>query len=103
MPREYSELLQKNEKNFFGEKFRENIRHSSRSKKQTLEMLSNTSLIKYKAFCHGLSQIPGSSFGGQQQQKLLFGKETTPQYSEKRYNNNGNQNSYGYGYGKSIG
>ena len=37
MLREDSELLQKNDKNLFGKKFRENIWHTS------LEMLSNTS------------------------------------------------------------
>ena len=49
--REDSELLQKNDKNLFGKKFREN--HISKSKKQTLEMLSNTSRTKHKPFRHG--------------------------------------------------
>ena len=98
MLREDSELLQKNDKNLFGKKFRENIWHTSKSKKQTFEMLSNTSPIKYKTFCHGLPQTPRRSFGGQQQQKLLLRKGTTSQYSKKR-DNNVNQTSYGYGYG----
>ena len=83
MLREDSELLQKNGKTLFREKFRENIWHTSKSKKQTLEMLSNTSRTKYKPFRHGLPQTSGGSFGGQQQQKLLLRKETTSQYSKK--------------------
>ena len=94
MPRVDLGLLQKNGKNLFGKKFRENIWHTSKSKKQTLEMLSNTSRKKYKPFHHGLPQTPR-----RQQQKLLLRKGTTSQYSKKRYNN-GNQNSYGYGYHK---
>ena len=90
MPREDLGLLQKNDKNLFGKKFRENIWHTSKSKKQT----SNTSRKKYKSFHHGLPQTPR-----RQQQKLLLGKGTTSQYSKKRYNNR-NQNSYGYGYRK---
>ena len=43
MPREDLVLLQKNDENLFGKKFRETIWHTSKSKKQTLEMLSNTS------------------------------------------------------------
>ena len=39
---EDSELLQKNDKNLYGKKFCENISHIPKSKKQTLEMLSNT-------------------------------------------------------------
>ena len=39
---EDSELLQKNDKNLYGKKFCENISHTPKSKKQTLEMLSNT-------------------------------------------------------------
>ena len=54
MLREKSDLLQKNDKNLSGEKFRENIWHTSKSKKKTLEMLPNTSQTKYKPFCHGL-------------------------------------------------
>ena len=83
MLREDSELLQKNGKTLFGEKFRENIWHTSKSKKQTLEMLSNISRIKYKPFRHDLPQTPGRSSGGQQQQKLLLRKETTSQDSKK--------------------
>ena len=45
MLREKSDLLQKNDKNLSGEKFRENIWHTSKSKKKTLEMLPNTSQI----------------------------------------------------------
>ena len=37
MLRENSEFIQKNKKNLFGKKFRENIKHDSKSKKQTLE------------------------------------------------------------------
>ena len=47
---EDSELLQKNDKNFSGKNFRENICYTSKSKKQTLEMLSNASQTKYKPF-----------------------------------------------------
>ena len=97
MLREDSELLQKYDRNLFGRKIRENILHTSKSKKQTLEMLLNTSRTKCKPFRHGLPEIRRRSFGGQQQQKLLLRKGTTSQYSKKRYNN-GNQNSYGYGY-----
>ena len=57
------ELLQKNDKYLFGKKFRENIWHISKSKKQTLEMLSNTSRIKYKPFRHSLPQTTRRSFG----------------------------------------
>ena len=67
MLREDSELLQKNDKNIFRKKFRENIWHTSKSKKQTLEMLSNTSQIKYNSFRYRLPQTPRRSFGGQQQ------------------------------------
>ena len=45
MLREKSDLLQKNDKILSGEKFRENIWHTSKSKKKTLEMLPNTSQI----------------------------------------------------------
>ena len=99
MLREDSELLQKNNKKNFRKKFRENIWHTCKSKKQTIEMLSNTSRTKYKPFRHGLPQTPRRSFVGQQQQKLLLRKGTTSQSLKKRYSN-GNQNSYGYGYGK---
>ena len=84
MLREDSELLQKNGKNLFGKKFRENIWHTSKSKKQTLEMLSYTSRTKYKPFRHGLPQTPRRNFGWQQEQKLLLRKGTTSQYSEKQ-------------------
>ena len=50
MLRKDSELLQKNDKGFFGKKLRENIWHTSRSQMQTLEMLSNISRTKYKPF-----------------------------------------------------
>ena len=99
MLREDSELLQKNDKKIFRKKFRGNIWHTCRSKKQTIEMLSNTSRTKYKPFRHGLPQTPRRSFVGPQQQKLLLRKGTTSQSLKKRYSN-GNQNSYGYGYGK---
>ena len=94
-----SELRQKNGKKLFGQKFRENIWHTSKSKKQTLEVVSNTSQTKYKPFRHGLPQTLRRSFGGKQQQQPLPRKGTTSQYSKRRHNN-GNQNSYGYGYGK---
>ena len=98
MLREDSELLQKNYKNLFWKKFGENIWHTSKLKKPTLEMLSNTQRTQYKPFCRGLPQTPRRSFGGQQQQKFLR-KGITSRYSKKRYNN-GKQNSYEYGYGK---
>ena len=50
MLREDSELLQKNDRSFFGKKLRENIWDTSRSQMQTLEMLSNISRTKYKLF-----------------------------------------------------
>ena len=53
MMREDSGLLQKNDKNLFGKKFGENINHTLKSKKQTLEILPNTSRTKYKPFRHG--------------------------------------------------
>ena len=99
MLREDLEILQKNDKNLFGKKLRENIWYTSKSKKQTLEMLSNTLQTKYKLFRHSLPQTSRRSFVGQQQQKLLLRKGTTSQYSKKR-NNNSNQNSYGYENGK---
>ena len=99
MLREDSKLLKKFNKNLFGKNFHKNIWHNSESKKQTLEMLSNTLRTKYKPFRHLLTQATRRSFGEKQQQKLLLRKGTTSQYSKKRYNN-GNQNSYGYGYGK---
>ena len=77
MLREDSELLQMNNKNLFGKKFRENIWDTSKSKKQTLKMLSNTSQTKWKPFRHGLPQTPRRRFGGQQQQNLLLRKGTT--------------------------
>ena len=77
MLREDSELLQMNNKNLFGKKFRENIWDTSKSKKQTLKMLSNTSRTKWKPFRHGLHQTPRRRFGGQQQQNLLLRKVTT--------------------------
>ena len=46
MLREDSELLQVNDKNLFENKFRENICHTSKPKKQTTEMLSNISQNK---------------------------------------------------------
>ena len=55
------ELLPKND-NLFRKEFREIIRHTSKSKKQTLEMLSNTSQTKYKPFRHGLPQTPMEEF-----------------------------------------
>ena len=58
MLREDSELLQKNYNNISGKKFRENIWHISKSKKQTMEMLSNTSRTKYQPFRCSLSQTP---------------------------------------------
>ena len=70
MLREDSELLQKNGNNLSGKRFRENIWHISKSKGQTIEMLSNTSRTKYQPFRCSLSQTPRS------------------------------QNSYGYRYGK---
>ena len=99
MLRENSELIQKNNKNLIGRNFRENIWHTSKSKKQTLEMLPNTSRTKYKPLRHGLPHTLRRCFGGQQQQKLFLKKGMTSQYSKNRYNN-GNQDSYGYGYGK---
>ena len=99
MLKEDSKPFQKNEKNLFRKKFRENIWQTSKSKKQTLDMLSNTSQAKYKTFFRGLIQTPRRSFRGQQQQKLPLRKGTTSQYSKKRYNN-GNQNNYEYRYGK---
>ena len=95
MLREDSELLQKSDKNLFGKKFRENIWHTSKSKKQTLEMLSNTLRTKYKPFRHGHR---GVSEGNNNNKSFFSGKERR-QFSKKRYNN-GNQNSYGYGYDK---
>ena len=77
MLREDSELLQMNNKNLLGKKFRENIWDTSKSKKQTLKMLSNTSQTKWKPFRHGLPQTPRRRFGGQQQQNLLLRKGTT--------------------------
>ena len=77
MLREDSELLQMNNKNLFGKKFRENIWDTSKSKKQTLKMLSNASQTKWKPFRHGLPQTPRRRFGGQQQQNLLLRKGTT--------------------------
>ena len=77
MLREDLALLQKNDKNLFGKVFHKNVWHTSKSKKQTLEMLSNTSRAKYKPFRHGLPQTPKRSFRGQQQQKLLLRKGTT--------------------------
>ena len=66
MLREDSEFLQKNNKNLFGKKFDENIWQTSKSKKQTLDMLSNTSRTKYKQpYSHGFPQTLGGSFGGQ--------------------------------------
>ena len=82
MLREDSQLLQKNDNNLFRKRFRGNIWHTSKSKKQTIEMLPKTSQAKYKPFRHGLPQTPRRSFGGQQQQKLLLGKGTT--YSIRR-------------------
>ena len=43
MQREDSKILQKNDKTLSGKKFRENIWQTSKSKKETLEVLSNTS------------------------------------------------------------
>ena len=77
MLKEDSELFQMNNKNLFGKKFRENIWDTSKSKKQTLKMLSNTSQTKWKPFRHGLPQTPRRRFGGQQQQNLLLRKGTT--------------------------
>ena len=66
MLREDSEFLQKNNKNLFGKKFDENIWQTFKSKKQTLDMLSNTSRTKYKQpYSHGFPQTLGGSFGGQ--------------------------------------
>ena len=79
MLRQDLEILQKNDKNLFGKKLRENIWHTSKSKKQTLEMLSNTLQTKYKPFHH----TPKRSFRGQQQQKLLLRKGITSKYSKK--------------------
>ena len=97
MLKEDSELLQKNDKHLFEKKFRENIWRTSESKKQTLEILSNTSRTKHKPFCHGLPQSP--RFRKATITKLLLRNGVTSQYSKKRYNNS-KQNSYGYGYGK---
>ena len=83
MMRDDSELLQVNGKNLFENKFRENMCHTSKSKKQTIEMLSNISQTKHKPFCHGLPQTPRRSFGGKQQQKHLLRLGTTSQYSKK--------------------
>ena len=95
----HSELLQKNDKNLFVKKFCKYIWHTSKLNLQTLEILWNTFLTKYKLFCHGLPKTPRTSFGGQRQRKILLGEGTTSQYSKNRYNNC-NQNSYGYGYDK---
>ena len=81
--REDSELLQKNDKNLFGKKFRENIWHTSKSKKQTLKMLSNTSRTKYKPFRHGLPQTPRRIFGGQRQQKFFSKVNIKRRYVDK--------------------
>ena len=62
MLREDSEFLQKNDENLLGKKFRDNFRHTFKSKKQILDMLSNTSLAKHKFFRHGLPQAPKRSF-----------------------------------------
>ena len=72
MLREDSELLQKSDKNLFGKKFRENIWHTSKSKKQTLEMLSNTLRTKYKPFRHGHR---GVSEGNNNNKSFFSGKE----------------------------
>ena len=82
MLREDSQLFQKNDNNLFWKRFCGNIWHTSKSKKQTMEMLPKTSQTKYKPFRHGLPQTPRRSFGGQQQQKLLLRKGTT--YSIRR-------------------
>ena len=82
MLREDSQLLQKNDNNLFRKRFRGNIWHTSKSKKQTIEMLPKTSKAKDKPFRHGLPQTPRRSFVGQQQQKLLLRKGTT--YSIRR-------------------
>ena len=57
MFREHSQLLQKNDKKLFRKTFRENSRHTSKSKMHTLEMLSNTSRTKYKVFA---TDLPGT-------------------------------------------
>ena len=82
MLREDSQLFQKNDNNLFWKRFCGNIWHTSKSKKQTIEMLPKTSQAKYKPFRHGLPQTPRRSFVGQQQQKLLLRKGTT--YSIRR-------------------
>ena len=79
---EDSDLLPKNDENLFGKKFLENIKHTSKSETQTLEILSNTSRTKYNSFLYDLPQTLRRSFGGQQQQKLLLTKGTTFQYSK---------------------
>ena len=72
---EDSELLQKNDKNLFGKKFRENIWHTSKSKKQTLEMLSNTSRTKYKPFATPFPRHRKGVSEGNNNKNVFSGKE----------------------------
>ena len=94
MLREYSELLHKNDKNLFGIKIRESIRQTSKSKKQTLEMLSN----KMQTLSPQSSSDTEEKFRRATTTKLLIRKEAKLQYSKTQYNNNVIQNIYGYGY-----
>ena len=78
MPREDLGLLQKNDKNLFGKKYRENIWHTSKSKKQTFEMLSNTSRKKYKPFTTAFPrhQEDKSFFSGKEQRHSIKKSDT---------------------------
>ena len=100
MLREDSQLLQKNDNNLFRKRFRGNIWHTFKSKKQTIEMLPKTSQAKYKPFRPSRSSPDTEKeFRRATATKASSQERNDVQYSKKRCNN-GKQNSYGYGYGK---
>ena len=67
MLREETDLLQQQDKNLFGKKFREHLISSAKSKKQTIKLFCDKGKKKQKSFRYGpSSQTPRRSSGGPQ-------------------------------------
>ena len=64
--REEADLLQQQDKNLLGKKFREHLVSSAKSKKQTIELLRDKGKKKQKPFRYGPSDTPRRSSGGPQ-------------------------------------
>ena len=66
MLREEADLLQRQDKNLFGKKFREHLISSAKLKKQTIELFCDKGKKKQKSFRFGPSETLRRSSGGPQ-------------------------------------